>query len=106
MDRVETTILRNLVHDEEYLRKVIPFIEPDYFSDHTDRVIFQEIAEFIVKYDRPATQEILNIELEDRTDVTEEEYKSIKEFIAALDPVPTNNAVSYTHLTLPTICSV
>ena len=91
MDRVETTILRNLVHDEEYLRKVIPFIEPDYFSDHTDRVIFQEIAEFIVKYDRPATQEILNIELEDRTDVTEEEYKSIKEFIAALDPVPTNN---------------
>jgi replicative DNA helicase len=91
MDRVETTILRNLVHDEEYLRKVIPFIEPDYFSDHTDRVIFQEIAEFIVKYDRPATQEILNIELEDRTDVTEEEYKSIKEFISALDPVPTNN---------------
>ena len=91
MDRVETTILRNLVHDEEYLRKVIPFIEPDYFSDHTDRVIFQEIAEFIVKYDKPATQEILNIELEDRTDVTEEEYKSAKEFIAALGPVPTNN---------------
>jgi len=91
MDRVETTILRNLVHDEEYLRKVIPFIEPDYFSDHTDRVIFQEIAEFIVKYDKPATQEILNIELEDRTDVTEEEYKSAKEFIGSLGPVPTNN---------------
>jgi len=90
MDRVETTILRNLVHDEEYLRKVIPFIEPDYFSDHTDRVIFQEIAEFIVKYDKPATQEILNIELEDRTDVTEEEYKSAKEFIGSLDPVVTN----------------
>ena len=91
MDRVETTILRNLVHDEEYLRKVIPFIEPDYFSDHTDRVIFQEIAEFIVKYDKPATQEILNIELEVRTDVTEEEYKSAKEFIGSLGPVPTNN---------------
>jgi len=90
MDRIETTILRNLVHDEEYLRKVIPFIEPDYFSDHTDRVIFQEIAEFIVKYDKPATQEILNIELEDRTDVTEEEYKSAKEFIGSLDPVVTN----------------
>ena len=90
MDRVETTILRNLVHDEDYLRKVVPFIEPDYFSDRSDRLVFESIAEFVVKYDKPATQEILSIELENNTNVTEEEYKQIKQFISDLSPAPVN----------------
>jgi replicative DNA helicase len=90
MDRVETTILRNLVHDEDYLRKVVPFIEPDYFSDRADRMVFEGIAEFIVKYDKPATQEILSIELENNTSVTEEEYKQINQLIGELSPAPVN----------------
>ena len=90
MDRVETTILRNLVHDEDYLRKVVPFIEPDYFSDRSDRLVFEGIAEFIVKYDKPATQEILSIELENNTSVTEEEYKQICQLITDLSPAPVN----------------
>ena len=81
MDRIETTIIRNLIHDQDYLRKIVPFIEPDYFDSHKDRVVFEEIAEFIAKYDKPATQEILGIELESRTDVTDDEYKEINEFI-------------------------
>ncbi len=85
MDRVETTILRNLLHDEEYLRKVIPFIEPDYFESHQDRVVFEEIAQFIVKYDKPATQEVLHIEVENRSDVTDTEFKEIIELISSLD---------------------
>ena len=75
MDRVETTILRNLIHDEEYLRKVIPFIQPDYFDSHQDRVIFEEIAQFIVKYNKPVSQEILKIEVENRSDINDEEFK-------------------------------
>ena len=90
MDRVETTILRNLVHDEDYLRKVVPFIEPDYFSDRSDRLVFEGIAEFIVKYDKPATQEILSIELENNTSVTEEEYKQICQLITDLSTAPVN----------------
>ena len=90
MDRVETTILRNLVHDEDYLRKVVPFIEPDYFSDRSDRLVFEGISEFIVKYDKPATQEILSIELENNTNVTEEEYKQISKLIGDLSPAPVN----------------
>ena len=38
MDRIEKVILRNLVYNEEYLRKVLPFIEPDYFNDRNERV--------------------------------------------------------------------
>ncbi len=40
MERIETTILRNLVHDEEYARKTIPFIQPDFFEDKSEKIIF------------------------------------------------------------------
>ena len=44
MERIETTILRNLIFNEEYSRKVIPFIEPSYFEQRTEKVIFEEIS--------------------------------------------------------------
>ena len=67
MERIETTILRNLVFSEEYSRKVIPFIQPDYFEDRSEKVIFQEITHFIVKYNSSITLEALNIEIENRS---------------------------------------
>ena len=47
MDRIEKVILRNLVYNEEYLRKVIPFIEPDYFNDRNERVVFEHITKYV-----------------------------------------------------------
>jgi replicative DNA helicase len=44
MERIETTILRNLVFNEDYSRKVIPFIQPDYFEQKAEKVIFEEIV--------------------------------------------------------------
>ena len=79
MERIETTILRNLIFDEEYSRKVIPFIEPDYFQQRSEKVIFEEIAQFIVKYGNAITTEALCIELENRTDLTETEIKETRE---------------------------
>ena len=70
MERIETTILRNLVFNEEFARKTIPFIEPDFFEQRTDKILFEEIASFITKYDSCATLEALNIEVENRTDLT------------------------------------
>ena len=90
MDRVETTILRNMIHDEDYLRKVLPFIQPEYFNDHKDRLVFEEIAKFVVKYDKPASQEILRIEVENRSDVTDTEFKDTIELISSLDLHETN----------------
>ena len=79
MERIETTILRNLVYEEEYSRKVIPFIQPDYFENRTEKVIFEEIAQFIVKYGSTITIEALHIELDNRTDLTEDEIKETRE---------------------------
>ena len=79
MERIETTILRNLVFNEDYSRKVIPFIQPDYFEQKAEKVIFEEIVQFIVKYGSAITIEALNIEVENRTDLNESEIKEIRE---------------------------
>ena len=85
MERIETTILRNLVHNEEYSRKVIPFIEPTYFEQRSEKVIFEEITHFIVKYGSAITTEALNIEVENRTDLNESEVKETREICNSLD---------------------
>ena len=79
MERIETTILRNLVFNEEYSRKVIPFIQPDYFEQKSEKIIFQEITHFIVKYGSAITVEALNIEIENRTDLNEGEIKETRD---------------------------
>ena len=79
MERIETTILRNLIFNEEYSRKVIPFIEPSYFEQRTEKVIFEEITKFIVKYGSAITIEALNIETENRNDLTDTEVKEVRD---------------------------
>ena len=66
MERIETTILQNLIYNEEYSRKDIPFVKPDYFENKSERVVFEQIAEFIVKYGSAITIEALNIEVSNR----------------------------------------
>ncbi len=91
MERLETTILRNLIFSEDYSRKVIPFIEPEYFEQRSEKVIFEEITSFIVKYGSAITIEALNIEVENRTDLTEEEVKGIREINASLNDSPVDH---------------
>jgi len=91
MERIETTILRNLVFNEEFARKTIPFIEPDFFEQRTDKILFEEIVSFITKYDSCATLEALNIEVENRTDLTAEEVKQINDTSKELTDLPVDN---------------
>jgi replicative DNA helicase len=85
MERLELTILRNLVYNEDYSRKVIPFIQPEYFEQRSERVIFEEIVQFIVKYNSAITKEALGIEIENRTDLTETDVKDIREICTSLN---------------------
>lgn len=85
MEKVETTILRNLLFNNEYCRKVLPFIKTEYFENIHERVVFEEICKFIVAYDDLATKEVLLIETEKRTDITEDTYKNICEYVGNLD---------------------
>ena len=91
MERIETTILRNLIHSEDYSRKVIPFIEPTYFEQRTEKVIFEEIAKFIVKYGSAITTEALNIEVENRTDLNEGEIKETRDICNSFTDSPVDH---------------
>jgi replicative DNA helicase len=88
MERLELTILRNLVFNEDYSRKVIPFIQPDYFEQRTEKVVFEEIVKFIVKYGSAITTEALKIELENRTDINESEIKEIRSLVSDFNDSP------------------
>ena len=85
MERLETTILRNLIFNEEYSRKVIPFIQPEYFEQRSEKIVFEEIAKFIVKYGSSITVEALGIEVENRTDLNEAEVKEVRDITISLD---------------------
>ena len=87
MDRIENLILRSLVHNEKYSRKVIPFIEPSYFHDSAERVLFEEIAQYMVKYNSRPSKEALGIEVENRSDLTETEVQSIRETLLQFEEV-------------------
>ena len=90
MERIERTALRNLIHNEEYSRKVLPFIKEDYFSDRLEKLLFKEIYKFITKFNALPTKEALSIEINDSKDINEDEYKKITDIIATLNPEKIN----------------
>ncbi len=83
MEKVELSILRNLLCSEEFYRKVVPFIKPDYFQEVTEKVIFEEIQDFSTKYDKLPTKEVLTINLQQRSDLNEDIFKKSNELINA-----------------------
>jgi replicative DNA helicase len=90
MDKVEILILRNLLYNEEYLRKVIPFIKADYFEDTQQRILFEEIFNFVQEYNQPTTKEVLCIEVEKRSDINDITFKEITKLISYLEDSPTD----------------
>jgi len=88
MEKVEFLVLKNLLHNEEYLRKSIPFIKSDYFQDRNQKIVFEEILEFVTQYNEVPTQEILSIEVEKRNDINESSFKEVVHLISCLDEQP------------------
>ena len=88
MDNVELLVLRSLLHNEDYARKVVPFVKGDYFEQPSQKIVFEEVSEFITEYDELPSKEALYIEVEKREDVNEEIYKQVKELIGVLDDSP------------------
>ena len=84
IERIEETILRNLLHNEEYYRKVVPFLKAEYYENYHEKIIFEEIAEFSSKYDKVPTKEILTINLQNRNDLTDESFQSSVQTVSSL----------------------
>ena len=84
MEKLELTILSNLIHNEDYSRKVIPFIKLDYFDVRGELIICQEIIDFIAEYNKAITPEVLSLEIQNREDLTEQEFRDTQEIISKL----------------------
>jgi replicative DNA helicase len=88
--RIEQKILSNLIFDENYCRKVIPFIKKEYFADRKEVILADEIVSFFTKYNKPASKEILQIEISNRKDLNDKELSEIGDFIGTLSQEPVN----------------
>ena len=89
--RIENSIISNLIHNEDYIRQVLPFLNKRYFSDRKEAIIFEEINNFFNKYNKPITKEILNIELSNRTDISDKDYKDFSEYVNQIEQQDTNS---------------
>jgi replicative DNA helicase len=82
---IEKTTLSNLIFNEQYARKVLPFIKGNYFGVREEKVVFEEITKFVDKYNKIPTKTTLEIELEGREDLTDIEHKKVVELIQSLN---------------------
>jgi len=83
--RIETQILANLINNEPFLRKVIPFIREEYFSESEDRKVFQTIKTYVDKYNGTPTKSALLIALQEDKSVSEDLYLRCKTAINGLN---------------------
>ena len=83
--RLEQTILKNLIKNDAYTRKVLPFLKEEYFSSMEDRLLFKEVAGFILKYNQQPTFDALDIEISDIRGTTDDTVKNLKETLKELN---------------------
>ena len=82
---IEVTTLSQLLNNEEFNRKVTPFLKKEYFKDRSQQIVFEEINDFVEKYSKPPTQTVLEIEIQNRRDLSETENSGALELLKTLD---------------------
>jgi replicative DNA helicase len=88
--KIETVILQNLINDDEYMRKVIPFLKRDYFIDNNEKIIYDRIKDFIDQYNSIPNKDALVISVQNDKSLTEDQYKEIVDSISLLDKTEHN----------------
>ena len=79
--KLAQTILKNLIYNEEYLRKVLPFIKDEYFTDKTERMLFSEITEFVSRYNTTPTIEAIGLAVKERRNLTDDEVEKSESYL-------------------------
>lgn len=97
MVKLEKTILSNLVHNEEFCRKTIPFLKPEYFQDHFERVVADELLSFFNQYNKPASLDILAIQLSNRKGLSSDQVSQLETYINDLTFKTDNDEWLLTH---------
>ena len=85
MQTIERTTLSELVGNEQYARKVLPFIRGEYFGDRTERIVFEEIQKFVERYNALPTKSTLEIEIDSRRDLNEADIRRVLTVVKELE---------------------
>ena len=88
--KIENVILQNLANDDEFMRKVIPFLKRDYFLDNTDKIVYDKIKSFIDEYNSIPSKDALTIAAQNDKTLSEDQYKEVVDAIHNLDPTEHN----------------
>jgi len=82
--KIEQIILRNLIHNEDYLRKVLPFLKSEYFTDRTEKTLFDEIQSFTTDYNNAPPIEALSLAVREKKNLTDDEVQTCQDYIEVL----------------------
>ena len=93
--KIEKVILQNLANDDEFMRKVIPFLKRDYFLDNNERIVYEKISKFIDDYNAVPSKDALVIAVQNDKSLNEDQYKEVVEYIHDLDPTEHNKEWLY-----------
>ena len=85
--KLEQTILKNLIYNEEYLRKVLPFLKDEYFSDKTEGLLFKEITSFVQTYNSTPTIEAIGLAVKERRNLTDDEVDKSESYLQEIELV-------------------
>ena len=85
LKKIETIILSKMFSDEEYTRKIIPFLRDEYFHDSSERKLFNYMSAFINKYNSLPTIEAIEIAAQNDTSVNENDFKNLNEKLTQMD---------------------
>ena len=83
--KLETTILKHLIYSEDYLRKVLPFLKEEYFSDRTEKAIYNEITSFTNSYNVSPSIEALGLAVKDLRNITDAEVEKCEEYLKEIE---------------------
>ena len=85
---LEQTILSGLLHNEDYMRRVVPFLSDDYFDDFSEKSVYKSIVSYISDYNGVPTKEALRISIEEKSNISDDQYQSISQQIySKLEPL-------------------
>ena len=89
--KTELVILRHLLNDEDYARRTLPYLKPEYFQDRIEKTVYEQIDKFINKYNSLPTKEALTIEIDYNAKMSDEEFSQCSSLISELEPENSDN---------------
>ena len=82
--KIETTILKHLLNDENYTRRTLPYLKPEYFSERSDKLVYESIDQFVNKYNNMPTREALILEIDSESNISDTDFNACKDVIGEL----------------------